>query len=218
MLGGAGGAFQDLFENFELYYPLLLKTILSTPFISGINLDIEEEVSLTNVKMLIDCLKRDLGHDFIISMAPIQSSLQENNSGMGGFVYKDLYKSKEGSLIDFFNGQFYFNLSSSCYEQCIQNGYLENQVVLGMIQDQDFNSACNTVQEVVNKYENFGGVYMWEYFDAPPGGPKNPGLWAQKMKQIMDKKNNDDEKNKKLTWYEKIYFYFKNYINIIIWN
>jgi len=54
---------------------------------------------------------------------------------------------------------------------------------------------------------------MWEYFDAPPGGPKNPGLWAQKMKQIIDKnETNEYEENKKLTWYEKLYLYFKNYI------
>ena len=39
------------------------------------------------------------------------------------------------------------------------------------------------------------------------------------MKQIIDKnETNEYEENKKLTWYEKIYVYFKNYINIITWN
>ena len=53
MLGGAGGAFQDLFENFETYYPLLLKTIFLHPIITGINLDIEDPISLENIKMLM---------------------------------------------------------------------------------------------------------------------------------------------------------------------
>tara|TARA_A100001015_G_scaffold73075_1_gene81054 strand:+ start:4646 stop:5539 length:894 start_codon:yes stop_codon:yes gene_type:complete len=213
MLGGAGGAFQDLFENFETYYPLLLKTIFLHPIITGINLDIEEPISLENIKMLIDCLKRDLGETFIISMAPIQGSLQEDNPGMGGFVYKDLYESKEGRQIDFFNTQFYFDLSSSCYDQCIQNGYLENQIVLGMITDQDFNGACQTVRDLTEKYENFGGVYMWEFFNSPPGGTKNPGLWAQKMKQILDQNEcHDYEENKKLYWFQELYLYFINYI------
>ena len=30
MLGGAGGAFTDLFNDFETYYPMLIKTILAT--------------------------------------------------------------------------------------------------------------------------------------------------------------------------------------------
>ena len=207
MLGGAGGAFEDLFSNFEVYYPMLLKTILSTPIITGINLDVEEDVSLINIKMLIDCLKRDLGYDFVISMAPIQGSLQDDQPGMGGFSYKDLYNSKEGSEIDFFNGQFYFDLSSCCYEQCVENGYPSNKVVLGMIQDQDFELACEVVRDLVNKYDNFGGVFMWEYYDAPPGGIKNPELWSKKMHEIISKRENDNRSNKKISWYE----YFKSY-------
>ena len=51
--------------------------------------------------MLITLL--DFGKDFIITMAPVAYALQSDTTGMGGFCYKDLYKSKEGVLIDYFN-------------------------------------------------------------------------------------------------------------------
>ena len=69
----------------------------------GVDLDIEENVSLDNVKMLINRLNLDFGSNFIISMAPLAISLTEDTPGMGGFVYKDLYNSKEGKLITYFN-------------------------------------------------------------------------------------------------------------------
>ena len=68
-------------------------------------------------------IKKDFGQDFLITMAPIQSSLQEDNPGMGGFVYKDLYNSDEGKMIEYFNGQFYFNYSEESYTEAINNGY-----------------------------------------------------------------------------------------------
>ena len=186
MLGGAGGAFQVLFSDFDTYYPMLIKIILDKPYIQGINLDIEEEVSLTDVRMLIFCLKRDLGPSFSISMAPIQGSLQSDEPGMGGFSYKDLYKTPEGGMIDYFNGQFYFNLSSESFDDCVKNGYPSNKVVLGMIQSQDISNATQVVESVKKQYPNFGGVFMWEYYDAPPQGTKNPGAWATLMKKIID--------------------------------
>ena len=32
--------------------------------------------------------------------------------------------------------------------------------------------------------ENFGGVYVWEYFDAPP--TKNPIDWAKKIYELRN--------------------------------
>ena len=42
--------------------------------------------------MLISLIKKDFGKDFTISMAPIQSSLQYDKLGLGGFLYKELFK------------------------------------------------------------------------------------------------------------------------------
>ena len=49
MMGGAGLAYQKLFQNFEIYYPLLIKTIKDRPWITGIDLDIEELVKIEDV-------------------------------------------------------------------------------------------------------------------------------------------------------------------------
>ena len=46
--------------------------------------------------MLINHLNNDLGSDFIIAMAPVAYSLEFDQGGFGGFVYKDLYNSPEG--------------------------------------------------------------------------------------------------------------------------
>ena len=102
MVGGAGGAYETLFNNFDIYYLLLKQLLNNKKMISGIDLDIEEYVTIENVKMLMRRIKTDFP-SFTISMAPIQSSLEEDIQGMGGFCYKDLWKSPEGSLIDYFN-------------------------------------------------------------------------------------------------------------------
>ena len=111
MMGGSGSAFTDLFNNFDVYYPLLVETIKNHNVIGGIDLDVEEEASIENIKMLIDRLNTDFGKDFIISMAPVQGSLEYDIPGMGGFIYKDLYNSTEGQRINYFNGQFYYDIS-----------------------------------------------------------------------------------------------------------
>ena len=93
MVGGAGGAYSELFSDFETYYSLLRDLLSEKTYIGGIDLDIEEGVSLDNVKMLIRRLNDDFGKDFIITMAPIQASLETDSPGIGGFSYKELYKS-----------------------------------------------------------------------------------------------------------------------------
>jgi hypothetical protein len=188
MVGGAGGAYTDLFSSFETYYNLLKDCIKSHDFISGVDLDIEEEVNLADVKMLIHLLKDDFGNDFIISMAPLGDSLMNDTPGMGGFVYKELYQSEEGMMIDYFNGQFYDSFTFNAYDLAIQNGYPHEKVVLGMVSSQftaeTFMIALNEVKKIKEKYPNFAGVFNWEYFDSPPD-KKNPQTWAIEMKKVL---------------------------------
>ena len=189
MVGGAGGAFSYLFDQFDTYYPLLKKCIESQPCIRGIDLDIEESVSLDNVKMLIRTLTTDFGQDFIITMAPLGGSLMEDDEGMGGFVYKTLYESPEGQMIDYFNGQFYGSFSFDSYDKAIQNGYPEEKVVMGMQSTQfnkeTFTKALEEVTKIKQKYPNFGGVFNWEYFSSPPD-PNIPSEWAVEMNQVIN--------------------------------
>jgi hypothetical protein len=179
MVGGAGGGYVSLFSNYVVYYNLLYGLIKSKPFIKGVDLDIEETVDINNVKKLINDLVKDFGEDFIISMAPIESSLQEDNSGMGGFCYKTLLNSKEGKYIKYFNTQFYSDYSLNAYDKVITNGYDPKMIVMGTINPDVF----DTVLDVHKKYgEKFGGVYLWEYTFAKPDGYS----WAKQIQDIIN--------------------------------
>ena len=111
MVGGAGGAFKELFSNLDVYYKTLCDFLLSKPWIQGINIDVEETVTMDNIKKLISKIRNDFGENFIISMAPVSSAMESDNPGMGGFVYKDLFNSPEGKMIDFFYCQCYESFS-----------------------------------------------------------------------------------------------------------
>ncbi len=139
MVGGAGSAYQELFSDFENYYRLLYNLLKSKPYICGIDLDIEESVKLNDVKMLINRIKKDFGESFEISMAPLASSLMNDEDGMGGFVYKELYNSDEGKMIEHFNVQAYYDYSLNTLEKIIENGYPLEKIVMGMLSAQDIN-------------------------------------------------------------------------------
>lgn len=167
MMGGAGGAFQTLFSNIHIYYSLLKELILEKQdLIDGVDLDIEEIVSIDDVELLILQIKKDFGRSFIITMAPVQYSIENDVPGMGGFIYKDLYNNC-GHLIDYFNVQCYNDYSLEAYNQMIKNGYPEEKIVMGSISSQNFNSNLNVLKQIVKNYNNFGGVFNWEYYDAP---------------------------------------------------
>jgi hypothetical protein len=187
MIGGAGGAYQEMFSDYTFYYFLLKKTLLDYPFIEGVDLDIEEEVSLDDVKMLITDLKRDFGEDFIISMAPVQSSLENDSPGIGGFIYKDIYL-----FIDYFNGQFYNDYSFEAYQRCIENGYPANKIVMGMIFDQDLDDNLEEIKKIKKAYPDFGGVFNWEYFDSPPD-PEHPNKWCELVNHFLDERTKRPE-------------------------
>lgn len=186
MIGGAGGAYNNLFNDFENNYNLLKELLEQKTWIDGIDLDIEESVDINNVKMLMDRLINDFGEDFIITMAPLSSSLQNDGSSMGNFNYKDLYKSKQGKYINWFNTQCYDSFSEETFDSIIKNGYPANKIVMGMesgqFNEKTFKNAISTLTNIKNKY-NINGVFDWEYLDAPPS-KTDPSLWCRILKKI----------------------------------
>ena len=180
LVGGAGSAFQTLFSNFEVYYNLLKKTIEKYNFISGIDLDVEETCSLTDIKFLINRIKTDFGKNFSISMSPVAYALQDNTPGMGGFCYKDLYNSKEGRLIDYFIVQFYYDITEKSYENIINNGYPQEMIAYGIESGQNIELI---ISNLVEKYPNLLGVSTWEYSNS------SKNVWALKMNNIINKKS-----------------------------
>jgi len=187
MMGGAGLAYNELFSDFKTYYPQLVELITTKSWIKGIDLDIEESVSLDNIKMLMNCLVRDFGKEFIITMAPVSSTLSYDGSSMAGFNYKELYDSPEGKLIHWFNTQCYGSYSFQTYDSIVKNGYPPEKVVMGMesgqFDDKTFENAILEVIKIKQKYPTFAGVFDWEYLNAPPK-PDDPSQWAKLMKKL----------------------------------
>lgn len=184
MMGGAGLAYNELFSDFELYYSQLKQLINEKSWIKGIDLDIEEHTTIDNIKMLINRLVKDFP-DFIITMAPVSSTLQSDGSSMAGFSYKELYLSEEGKHIHWFNTQCYYSFTMDTYESIINNGYPPEKVVMGMesgqFNESNFNEALNEIKKIKDKYPDFSGVYDWEYLNAPPD-KEDPSEWARLMK------------------------------------
>ena len=221
MLGGAGGAFNYLFNDFDTYYPILRDFIKKHVIIKGIDLDIEEVVTLKNAKMLINQIDKDFGSDFIIAMAPVQSSLEINEPGLGGFIYKDLYNSKEGQRIDYFNTQFYFDYSFDSFTHILNNGYPPEKIVVGSISSQNTSNCVDEIKKIHQHYPIFGGVFNWEYFDVEP----SCNGWATIMKNIIDKPNPNDYQlvvvnqvnNNNLTFTQYVVNYFRETYQLFLY-
>ena len=120
-------------------------------------------------------------------MAPLGYSLENDYPGMGGFIYKDLYNQKEGQRINWFNCQCYSdNLNLETLINIKKNGYPTNKIVLGMLSDMDsFNDILTNLKEIHENKVEIGGVFVWEYFDAPPD-LQNHYKWASIINNIIN--------------------------------
>ncbi|MFB9904904.1 glycosyl hydrolase family 18 protein [Allokutzneria oryzae] len=191
MVGGAAqGSYQRLEREFDTYYPLL-RNVITTYGLSGVDLDVEERMSLAAIQKLIDRLRADFGSSFVITMAPVATALS-GGGNLSGFSYEDLYRS-HGSKIDWFNAQFYCGwgslASTAGYDRIIARNLVPPaKVVAGALTNPsgcqgfvDVPRLRSTVTELVRKYPTFGGVDGWEYFNSLPGGTARPWEWAAEM-------------------------------------
>lgn len=191
MLGGAApGSFEKLDgddEQFEKYYGPLKETI-GTYNLQGLDLDVEEDMSLDGIIRLIDRLRSDFGNDFLITLAPVASALQTGGSNLSGFNYFDL-EAQRGDEISFYNGQFYSGFgsasSTSDYQDIIDSGFPAEKVVLGLLTNSAngngfvaLDTSAGVIEDLVAEYPSFGGVAGWEYFNSLPGGTSAPEEWA----------------------------------------
>ena len=188
MIGGAGGGYRSLFSKYSVYYKLLKSLLIDKKdIITGIDLDIEEIVTFKDTLRLISDIKSDFP-EMEISMSPIQFSLETDVPGMGGFSYKDILNT---NLVDYFIGQFYTDYSLEAFTKCVENGYPVEKIIMGGISGQDFGNNLDAIEEIKKKYSDFGGVSIWEYFNAPLGGSDssysyNPNIWCQIVRKFMD--------------------------------
>jgi len=187
MIGGAGSAYTKLFSDFETYYALLVKTIQDRPWITGVDLDVEEPIGYFEIRKLIARIRKDFGTDFLITMSPVQSALERNVGPWGGFSYKDLFQSPEGKEIAWFHVQACSDYYFTSYQAMINNGYPANKIVYGTVSKDfshgNFRNCVREIRKIKQTYGDMGGVYNWEYFDAPPG--PEPMDWAELMYYLV---------------------------------
>ncbi|PGH32276.1 alkaline phosphatase D [[Emmonsia] crescens] len=202
MLGGAArGTFERLDQDassFERYYVPLRDMIRNHP-LDGLDLDVEEEMSLEGIIRLIDRLKADFGEQFIITLAPVATALIEGLPHLSGFDYKAL-EAAMGSKIAWYNTQFYNGWggieSTEVYDRIIAGGWAPAKVVAGVLTNPGNGSKGYVPMEEMSavlgtlmiKYPTFGGVMGWEYFNALPGDVQRPWQWAACLSLMMGMK------------------------------
>lgn len=202
MLGGAAaGSFQRLDgnqEQFERYYRPFL-AIIRRHGLDGIDLDVEESMSLSGIIRLIDRLKADLGDAFIITLAPVAAALL-GIGNLSGFDYRELEQAR-ASKISWYNSQFYNGWGPAddprTYAAIISQGWSPRRVVFGLLTNPGNGSQGYVPGEkigpilamLVEQYPNFGGVMGWEYFNALPGKREKPWQWAAEMSLSMGMKD-----------------------------
>jgi chitinase len=202
MLGGAApGSFTRLDgsrEQFELfYYPLL--AMIRRHGLDGLDLDVEEPMSLQGVIRLIDRLKADLGDAFIITLAPVAAALL-GIGNLSGFDYRELEQAR-ASKISWYNTQFYNGWGPAedprMYATMMAQGWSARRVVYGLLTNPGNGSQGYVSQEkigpvlatLIEHYPTFGGVMGWEYYNALPGDSAKPWQWAAQMSLSMGMKD-----------------------------
>jgi chitinase len=90
--------------SFKAYYGPL-RQMVSVTGLDGLDLDIEEDMSLAGIIRLMDRLKADFSNAFLIMLAPVATALQDKKH-LSGFSYKRL-EMAYGSCVAWYNTQFY---------------------------------------------------------------------------------------------------------------
>lgn len=201
MLGGAAkGSFTrlDLDDvTFEAYYTPL-RDLVRERNLDGLDLDVEEPMTLAGVIRLIDRLRADFGPDFLITFAPVAAALLSNKPehNLSGFDYEYL-EVMRGKDIAWYNTQFYCGWgdvsNTRMYDGIVMRGFPASKVVVGMVTN-GANGAGWVPFEVLGevllnfklRYGNqFGGVMGWEYFNSLPGDRERPWEWAAFMTKSL---------------------------------
>jgi hypothetical protein len=198
MLGGAAkGSYTRLDHDeteFEAYYGPV-RDLIKQRGLDGLDLDVEERMSLAGIVRLIDRLRSDFGPDFIITLAPVAAALLNVRHNLSGFDYEAL-EVMRGEDISWYNAQFYCGWgdarNSMMYEMCVARGWPPEKVVMGLVTTPENGSGWVSwevlgpnLTMLKRRFEKFGGVMGWEYFNSSPGGIERPWEWAQRISRLL---------------------------------
>lgn len=196
MVGGWAPGTTDKLDGdqFDTYYPPL-RDFLKAHQLQGIDIDVEQDMSLDGVIRLIDALRADFGREFDIILAPVASAMW-GGANLSGFDYEELYRAR-GEEIDWVQIQFYSGFGELSdlrdVQRVIDRGvYPVDKLVLGAIGAPEtgtgfveIDQLCVTLSEVAARYPEIGGVDVWEYFNALPGGVAAPWEWIDRVHDAL---------------------------------
>lgn len=194
MLGGAAkGSYERLDGDdaqFERYY-LPLKALIAFRGLDGLDLDVEEEMSLAGVIRLIDRLRADFDKDFIITLAPVAAAMIDPNANLSGFDYEAL-EVMRGREISWYNTQFYCGwgdfTNPLMYDMMVRKGWNPSKIVVGLVTNPangpgfvPWTIVTDVLRVITARYPGFGGIMGWEYFNSLPGENARPWEWGKEM-------------------------------------
>ncbi|OAA42294.1 endo-N-acetyl-beta-D-glucosaminidase precursor [Cordyceps fumosorosea ARSEF 2679] len=205
VMGMVGGAAPGSFTTatldgddsvFEKYYQQLYKVVQEYQ-LEGLDLDVEESMSLDGATRLIRRLRSDFGSDFIITLAPVASALLDHGN-LSGFSYSAL-EATVGTDIAFYNTQFYSGFGTMStpddYRNLIAAGWKPQKIVIGQLTSPDkgygfipLSELTYTIDNLRARYKEIGGIMGWEYYSSSPGGVDQPWQWAQLVTPILQQR------------------------------
>ncbi len=205
LLGGAAqGTYQRLdgspddgpaeLARFERYYAPL-RDLVRARGLDGLDLDVEEEMSLAGIVRLIDRLRADFGPAFLITLAPVAASLLDPTANLSGFDYEAL-EVLRGRDIAWYNTQFYCGWgdfsSTLMYDMMLRKGWAPHKLVVGLVTNPangrgwvEWDSLQQTLGMLRQRPHDFGGVMGWEYYNSLPGDRERPWEWARTMTAMI---------------------------------
>ncbi|ETS77206.1 hypothetical protein PFICI_11080 [Pestalotiopsis fici W106-1] len=203
MLGGAAkGTYARLDSavvddaTFEAYYGPV-RDLIRDRGLDGLDLDVEEPMSLGGIIRLVDRLRADFGPRFLITLAPVAAALLNSRANLSGFDYEAL-EVMRGRDIAWYNAQFYCGWGDAAtplmYDMIVARGWDPKKVVMGLVTTPENGNGfvpwpvlSGTLKVLQNTWKDgaFGGVMGWEYFNSSPGGKERPWEWAQNMTKLL---------------------------------
>ena len=162
-------------------------------------MDIELPTDQDFVLKLLNSLYKDMGPDFILTIAPVSYALMDEILPISGSLnYTQLDRlatasdKPNGKLIDFYNVQFYGGGTpegdqATAYQQVITHGWDPSRVMLGLTTDntdsswEPIKTYQSTVTTLQSKVQNFGGVVGYDYWNAGSSDKLSRWQWVQKI-------------------------------------
>ena len=157
-------------------------------------MDVEENVSESVLLRLAQQLDVDMGTDFILTAAPVASSMSNggnlDNVSWSALDHVAISSNRpNGKLFNWYNTQFYDGwgtaASTNSYDTIISAGWDPSRIVLGVLTAasagyswQPTSVLSTTIASLKAKYANFGGVFGWEYGLAGESDGQTPVQWV----------------------------------------